>query len=255
MNSNTIFAPIDNGLKQHIKDVVKKNYGFIPTDVEIDMFDQGLREAYPTLHPYRIINHLATSSKNKIILQYRECLGTKLEEIQLKKMMFKYLQQADMSFNEAIPHGSICLCRTAIEVGLRERIAEEFANMDFTNKKKLEEKIFEHMEKLKKTTLGNPNGGLIKIAEHIRLLGKEEIEKMFDKNFGPRYGRNVLDKFIHGDIFAINDILKDRREVTSVYGVDNILDEKKIIADIASYDIAYEVLKITTEIAEILYLK
>jgi len=60
MKNNNIQNSIDDESRKHIKEVVEDQYGFIPTDEEIDRIDRGLKGSYESLHPYRIINRLAT---------------------------------------------------------------------------------------------------------------------------------------------------------------------------------------------------
>ena len=246
---------IDDKLRNHIRNVVELHYGFIPTDAQIDRVDKGLRGSYVTLHPYRIVNRLATSTINEIILKYRDEMGIKLEEIELDKLIFRYKTLATMCFNEGIPHATICLCRTAIEAGLRERIAEELAKKDIGEKNNISDRTFEKMKELRKVTLGRPNGGLLKLAEDNRIVSKENLEELFRTRFGSKIGRKILDKFIHGDIFAIYDFLQERGVDTRLIGAKDRLDERKIIADMVSAEVAFEILMIITKLSEILYLK
>lgn len=255
MNNNIIRNSIDDKSRNHIKEIVEYHYGFIPTDEDIDKIDKGLSNNYGTLHPYRIVNRLATSSLNKIISKYRDTLGITLEEIELDKLIFKYMTLAKMCYNEAIPYATICLCRTAIEAGLREKVAEELAKKDNAENKDLSDKIFEQMEILKNKMLGSPKGGLLKLAEDNNIIMEQDIEQMFKNKFGSQSGRNILNKFIHGYIFGIYDFLQKRGADTRVIGAKNKLDELKIVADAESNEIAFKTLRITTEIAEILYLK
>lgn len=255
MNNNIIQNSIDDESRKHIKEVVKQHYGFIPTDEEIDRLDKELRISYEIIHPYRIINMFATFSLDKVISKYREKLGIKLEEMELDKLIFKYRTYAKMCFHNAIPYATICLCRIAIEAGVREKIAEELAEKDKVGNKNLSDKILEQMKKLKNITLGSPNGGLFALADKNCIITREEVEQMFKNRFRSRNGRKILDKFIHGDIFDIYDFQQKKGVDTRVIGAKDKLEELKIISDSASFEIAFEVLRITTEIAEILYLK
>lgn len=91
-----------------------------------------------------------TVNIGKVLLKHRDRIGSlKFEEITFDKLIFHYLRWASMSFRAGIPIGSIFLCRTAIETGLRERIAEELAEKEgIKDKERRHQKIWELMKKL-----------------------------------------------------------------------------------------------------------
>ncbi|MDI6859923.1 MAG: hypothetical protein QMC85_05465, partial [Methanocellales archaeon] len=187
---------------------------------------------------------------NKVLLKHRDKIGsTKFEEITLAKLIFHYLTFASMCYRAGIPIASILLCRTALEAGLRERVAEELARKETNNKDELAKKTWELIKQLKDNTL-DP---LISKAEDENIIGKQEIENVFKNlKLGNQSSRKVLDKFIHGDITWIFNFVKNRENDTKVIGAKNKLEESKIIADSKIDEIAAEALKATTKIAEIL---
>lgn len=236
---------MDQVTKNEIKTLVNNNYGFIPDDDEIDEIDNKLKERYYyELHEFRIINHLASRSILKIIEKYKEKLKN-FDQITNEKLIFKFLKIAIKAYNEANNYASICLCRVAIETGLIERVAEECAKIDGDTSKDINEKILIYMKKNKKEML---HGNLC-MAEIFRIITFNDVENIFEANLGQGIGKGILNKFVHGDIFSIvkksNHPNKDIDE----------LDEIKWIADGEAYRIGYNFLKITAEIAEILYLK
>lgn len=254
MNNYTIIPALDEGVKEEIRELTESNYGFTPDKYEIERIDKGLRENYEPLHKYRIYNRILTSFIKNIIWQYKDKIGeTEFYKIRQSKLIFFYKDLAERCFHEAIHYATICLCRTAIEAGLRERVAEELAKKDTDMTKSIDEKIFEQMNKLKKDTLGP----LLTNAGKEKIITKNDVKKMFQKEFGSRSGRNILDKFVHGDIFAIYDFLKNAGKDTTVFSGEEIsaTEIRKFVATGGSYAIAYEILKITTKIAEILYFK
>jgi hypothetical protein len=93
---------------------------------------------------------LVSREAGKQLLKYRDKIASsKFEEIWLEKSIFKYLTWASMCFRAGIPIGTICLCRTAIETGLRERVAEEMAKKDKLQKD-ISQKVVENLRKLEK---------------------------------------------------------------------------------------------------------
>jgi len=224
-----------------IKKIVKFHYGFSPEEKDIKNINRGLKNNYIVLHQQKIINKLATRYASRELLKYWDKIGSqRFEEIWLTKIMFHYLIYASMSYQVGIPIATICLCRTAIESGLREKIAERLADdtTQMMNKiKELEEKRL---------------WSLIKNAEHEGIISKNEIEKIFQKF---KEGRHVLDKFIHGDIMWIKDFIETKYEDTEVIGSVNELEKSKIIANSKTDKIAFEILKCTYKLAETFYFK
>jgi hypothetical protein len=113
-----------------------------------------------------------------------------------------------MSYRAGIPIASIVLCRTAIEAGLRERIAEKLAEEEVRDREQLPRRILEIMEGLEdKYKLWQ----LIEKAEEESIITEEQIEEYFRPlKFGKQEGRKILDKFIHGDITWIAEFVQSR---------------------------------------------
>lgn len=253
MNS-TIVAILSTAQRKKIKDIVKFHYGIDAEDYDIDWIDKMLRNHYSVLHDQNVVRNLVTTNIDKILLKHRENVGSaKFEEILLDKLIFRYLTFASMSYRAGIPIGSIFLCRTAIEAGLRERIAEELAKKETQEREKLPQKIWDHMEKLEDKQLWD----LIKTAEENNIITKEEIEEFFKPlKLKKSRSRRVLDKFIHGDISWIVKFIENKdQEHAKVIGAKDILHEKKIIAESYTDYIAVSTLVGTTLIAERLYFK
>jgi len=81
------------------------------------------------------------------------------------------------------------------------------------------------------------------------IISVKDVEDNFEKTLGKGIGKTILNKFVHGDII---DIVKYSNNPKAN---QNKLDQIKWVADGESYRIGYDILKITVEIAEILYLK
>jgi len=249
--NETRIPQTSNEMKERIKDIVKYHYGFIPNDDDIEWIDRMLRNNYAALHDQRIIRELAAKNISNELLKHRDRIGSiEFERIWLEKAIFKYLTFASMCFRAGIPVGTISLCRTAIESGLRERLAEELAKKEYTNASKLPEATWNKLKELNDKGLAQ----LIEEAAQEGIIEKQKIEEIFQEfKFGNQSSRRVLDKFIHGDIVWIVNFVRDREEDTRVIGAKNKLQEYKIISDMMTDQIAIEVLKATYKIAGILY--
>lgn len=261
-----IIPQISDKMRKRIKKIVEFHHGFEPKDRDIDWIDDVLRNNYSTLHDQRIIRNLVTVEIDKILLKHRDKIdkigSIKFEKILLHKLIFHYLTLASMSYRAGIPFATISLCRTAIEAGLRERIAEELAKKEISKNEKFPKKVLEKMETLKDISLGTIKTkkreikGLIKLAEENNIISDKVIEEVFKKlKFKYQSSRKILDKFIHGDLIWMVNFVKEKDKNSEVIGAENVLEESKIIADFKIGDIAVEVLKGTTKIAEILYFK
>ena len=146
---NTTIPSLSASQRKKIKEVVKFHFGIDAEDHDIDWIDKMLRNHYSVLHDTMIIRNLVTVNIDKILLKHRDKIGSvKFEELLLDKLIFYCLTFASMSYRAGIPIGSIMLCRTAVETGLRERIAEELAKKEVEDKGKLPQKILRFMEKL-----------------------------------------------------------------------------------------------------------
>ena len=249
---NTVIPPLSTSQRKKIKEVVKFHYGIDADDHDIDWIDGMLRNHYSVLHDQEIVRNLVTVNIGKILLKHRDKIGSlKFEEITSDKLIFHYLMFASMSYRAGIPIGSIFLCRTAIETGLRERIAEELAKKEIQDREKLPQKIWELMEKLEDKKLWE----LIRMAEENGIITKEENEEFFKSlKLGRQSSRKVFDKFVHGDIGWIVKFVESK-ESAKVIGAKDILHEKKIIAESSIGHIAVSTLIGTTLIAERLYFK
>ena len=261
---NEIVIPqISDEMRKRIKKIVKFHYGFEPDNRDIDWIDGVLRNNYSTLHDQRIIRNLVTVEIDKILLKHRDKIGNiKFGKILRHKLIFHYLTLASMSYRAGIPFATISLCRTAVEAGLRERVAEELAKKEVSKNEKFPKKVFEKMETLKDLSLGSiktkkgETKGLIRLAEENNIISDKAIEEIFKKlKFKYQSSRRILDKFIHGDLIWIVNFFKEKDKNCEVIGAENVLEESKIIADFKIGDVAVEVLEGTTKIAEILYFK
>jgi hypothetical protein len=211
-----------------------------------------LRNDYSVLHEQRIMRNLVAVHIAKILLKHRDKIGsTKFEKILLDKLIFHFLTFASMSYRAGISIGSILICRTAIETGLRERTAEELAKKDIKDKDKLPQRIWELMKKLENKQFRD----LIEMAEENDVITSEEIEQSFEPlKLEEQASRRVLDKFIHGDIGWIVEFAEGKIH-EKVIGARDILQEKKMMATSNIDYIAVSTLVATTLIAEKLYFK
>ncbi|MBN2186709.1 MAG: hypothetical protein JW732_04575 [Dehalococcoidia bacterium] len=253
--SETRISQISDEAKERVKKIVKYHYGFTPKDTDIEWIDKMLRNNYAVLHEQQIIRELATNNISNELLKHRDRIGSiEFERIWLEKDIFKYLTFASMCFRAGISAGTISLCRTAIESGLRERLAEESARKENPTNSDLSEAILNKLKKLK----DKPLAKLIEEAGN-GIIKEQEIEKAFQElKFKDQSSRKILDKFIHGDITWIVSLArgKENIEVRGAEGktVDK-LEEYKIIRDMGIDQIGVNVLKATYRIAEILYYK
>lgn len=248
-----IIPQISDEMRKRIKKIVEFHYGFEPDNRDIDWIDGVLRNNYSTLHDQRIIRNLVTVEIDKILLKHRDKIGSmKFGKILRHKLIFHYLTLASMSYRAGIPFATISLCRTVIEAGLREKVAEELAKKEVSKNGKFPKKVLEKIEILKDLSLGT----MIKLAKENNIISDEVIEEIFKKlKFKYQNSRKILDKFIHGDLIWMVNFVKEKDKNSQVIGAENVLEESKIIADSRIDDIAVEVLKGTTKIAEILYFK
>jgi len=154
---------MNEGARNEIKELVKTKYGFSPENDEINYINDMLRLTYFDLHQFRIVNHIATSSIFNSLMKYRAVKGYEFDNIYSDKLIFKYLRLARKCFEEALNFPAICMCRTAIESGLIERVAEEQANIDGDTTRKFEKKVLNYMKK-------NKNEMLHRNLEHAEKL-------------------------------------------------------------------------------------
>lgn len=237
--------------KNRIRSTVAFHFGFTPKDDDIEQIDKMLRNNYVALHYQQIIQELAVKSAIDDLLKYRDRIGsTEFERIWLEKNIFKYLTFASMCFKAGIPAGAISLCRTAIESGLRERLAEELARRENPNAD-LPEAILKKLEELRKDRLDE----LRRKAIAYKIINEQEFEEAFQElNLEDQKGRKILDKFIHGDIIWMVNFAKSRGSI-EVRGAKDKLEEYKIISEGEISQIAIKVLKAAYRIGEILYYK
>jgi len=236
---------------RRIRQIVDYHHGFTPKDDDIHRIDDMLRDQYAALHPHRIVRELVVTEIDKDLLRHRDSLGSlEFERIWLEKTNFKYLTFASMCYRAGIPAATISLCRTAIESGLRERLAEELAEKGCATTSELPQATWKKLKALRDKALGD----LIKTAAREEIIAKGDIERIFRRfKLRDQGGRKILDKFIHGDIAWMVDFVRDREEDTTVVGARNLLQEYKLISQMKTDEIAVEVFKATYEIAEILY--
>lgn len=233
-----------------IKNIVEYHYGFVPKEADIEWIDRMYRNNYAVLHEHQIVRELAAKNMSDRLLKHRDRLGSaEFERIWREKTILNFLTFASMCFRAGVPAGAIGLCRTAIESGLREKLAEETVRKEITGESKLSEATLNNVKRLENKQLHK----LIKEAEERGIIKKQDIEEAFQAlETEDQSGRRILDKFIHGDITWIVDYVKDRKDI-GVMGAKDELEEYKIIFESEIDHIATEVLKASYRIAEILY--
>lgn len=243
---------ISDEMRERVKDIVKYHYGFAPKDEDIGWIDRMLRNNYAVLHDQQIIRELAAKNVSNELLKHRDRIGSiEFERIWSEKAIFKYLIFASMCFRAGVPAGTISLCRTAIESGLRERLAEELAGKENSSGSELSEAILKELKRLEDKSLA----GLVREATESGIIEEQEIEESFQElKLKDQSGRKILDKFIHGDILWMVNFARSRKDV-EVIGARDKLEEYKIISEVEIGEIAIKVLKATYRIAENLYYK
>lgn len=244
----TIIPPISSSRRERIKKIVRSQYGIDAKDNDIDWIDSMKRNNYSVLHDQQIISNLVTVNVNNKLLKHRDRIGSiELERLMMNKLIFKYLTYASMCYRASIPLATIFLCRTAIEAGLREKLAEKIA-------KENAKQVWEEMQDLTRLKLWQ----LIKKIEDEGIISKDEIEKFFTVDDKMKViipnPRNLLDKYIHADLSTIISFLEAIGMKSKVYGAEDLMQEKKIQAEAFIDKIAVFVLVATTRLAERLYL-
>lgn len=233
-----------------IKKIIEYHYGFVPKEADIEWIDRMLRNNYVVLHEQNIIRELATKNLSSGLLKHRDRLGsTEFERIWGEKDIFRYLTFASMCFRAGVPVGAICLCRTAIESGMKERLAEEIARKEITDESQLSAVTLNKLKRLGSKRLCEL---ITEATEHGIIKGRDIEDAFQELKQKNQSGRRILDKFIHGDIVWMVDYIKDRKDI-EVMGVKDELKEYKIIFELEIGHIATEVLKASYRIAEILY--
>ena len=239
----TVIHPLSISQRKKIKEIVKFHYGIDADDHDIDWIDEMLRNHYSVLHDQNMIRNLVTVNIDKILLKHRDEIGSiEFERITMDKLIFQYLTFASMCYRAGIPIATISLCRTALEGGLREKIAERVA--------KDEKGIWKAIRELSNLKLWQ----LVQRAEDKNIINKGEIEKFFTidekmKKIIPN-PRNLLDKYIHADLPTIIAFLKEIGADTEVIGDVGLIEKKKIQAQTFIDKIAVFILVATTRIAE-----
>jgi hypothetical protein len=243
---NTIIPPLSASRRKKIKEVVKFHHGIEADDYDLDWIDKMLRNHYSVLHDQNVISNLVTVNIGKILLKHRDKIGSiEFERMTMDKLIFRYLTFSSMCYRAGIPIATISLCRTALEGGLKEKIAEKIAND--------EKGIWEVIEELSNLKLWQ----LIRRAEDKNIITKDEIERFFTigekmKKIIPN-PRSLLDKYIHADLPTIIAFLEEIGANTEVIGDVGFIEKKKIQAEAFIDKIAVFVLTATTRIAERLY--
>jgi hypothetical protein len=222
MNETTI-PQLSDEAKRRIKRIVNYHYGFMPAEEDLLWIDRALRNRYVVLHDQHIIREVVAREIGKDLLKHRDRLGSlEFEKILSDKSVFNYLTLASMCYRAGVSAGAISLCRTAIETGLRERLAEEMAKREATSQNELPVKTLEQLHRLRGESLSN----LIVMASREEILSEHDIEESFSVlKFQGQSGRKVLDKFIHGDIVWMVNFVQSRKEDTRVVGAQDILEE------------------------------
>ena len=134
-----------------------------------------------------------------------------------------------MCFRAGIPAGAIGLCRTAIESGLRERLAEELARKENPSDCDLSEAVLNKLRKLEKDKKYDSLAKLIEEAAKNGIVKEDEIKDAFQEFKVKGQGsRKILDKFIHGDIVWMVNFAKNRKNI-KVRGAEGKLKRYKLI--------------------------
>jgi len=243
---NTIIPPLSDSRRKKIKEIVKFHYGIDADDRDIDWINKMLRNHYTVLHDQRIIRNLVTVNIDKILLKHRDKIGSaEFERMTMDKLIFRYLTFASMCYRAGIPIATISLCRTALEGGLKEKIAEKIA--------KDEKGIWEVIKESSNLKLWQ----LVQKAEDENIISKGEIENFFtiDEKMKKIIAnpRNLLDKYIHADLPTIIAFLKEIGADTEVIGNVDLIEKKKIQVQTFIDKIAVFILVATSRIAERLY--
>jgi len=243
-----VVPPLSSSRRERIKKIVRFHYGIDAKDSDIAWIDKMLRNNYSILHDQHVINNLVTVNIGNIYRRHRDRIGSiKLEKLMMDKLIFKYLTFASMCYRANIPIATILLCRTAIEAGLREKLAEKRAKEHI-------KQVWEEIKTLTHLRLWQ----LIQQSEDEGIINKNELEKLFViddkmKAIIPN-PRNLLDKYIHADLPTIIAFLETIGVDTRVIGVEDIMQEKKIQAEASIDKIAVFILAATSRLAERLYL-
>jgi hypothetical protein len=233
---------------QRIKAILESHYGIVANDEEIRRIDGGMRNNYAVLHDSRIVREIVSKNISEILLKHRTKENvSRLEALLLGKSVFSYLTYASMSYRAGVPIAAIVLCRTAMESGLREKIAEKRAARNKT-------KVLDELTGLMNMRLSQ----IERTAEEEEIINEGELQEIFRIHKGMKMAirnpRQILDKYIHADFPAIISILAELGVDLRLQTPKDPLEEKKILAMLWTDKVAVLILMATTRLAERLYL-
>lgn len=201
--------------KQIIKEQAKTTYGL---DISAEDIETALKQKHSELYDF----HRAQQIRREIVV--RKMLLPILNDARKKAgkkdnaqfelgFMGPYFFEAVNCFESGLVVATIFLCRSALEVGLREVIAQERSNRNGTS-------LLDEYNSLEKAMLGSgKEGGLLKIAEKMNIIKADRVNRTFTplhrlaQSQNPEEYRRLLDKFIHGSysdlFFLVRDISFD----------------------------------------------
>lgn len=194
-------------LPQHKKLIIDRLKSFYKIDILEDEVDEIQREEPLVNFNYRQAEFLRrTVVLRKVcypILKNREQVEKASQERFQFSFINHHLNEAQGCFIHGLYLASIMLCRSSLEVGLREAIAHVKSSENKTT-------FLREYINLERKTLGD----LIPKAQELHLIEEEELESIFILRPKFRYNfkpRKLLDKFIHG---AYSELFVLVQEVT-----------------------------------------
>ena len=189
-------------LPQHEKMIVDHLKSLYRIDISENEVDEIQRE-----EPFVNFNYRQAEFLRRIIVLRRICdpilkSHEPMQKASQERFQFSFtnqhLNQAKWSFIHGLYLASIVLCRSSLEIGLREAIAHVESSKNKTA-------FLNEYINLEKSTLKK----LIPKAQGLHLIEQEEINNMFILHPKIKYHfrpRKLLDKFIHGsysDLFIL----------------------------------------------------
>jgi len=192
-------------LPQHKKMIIDSLKSFDKIDISEDEVDKIQREEPFVNFNYRQAQFL----RRKIVLR-KKCYPIlknheQVEKASRERFQFSFtnhhLNETQRCFIHGLHLASIMLCRSSLEIALKEGIAHIESSKNKTT-------FLKEYINLEKKTLGH----LIPKAQELHLIEEEELESIFIPhprlrcNFKPR---KLLDKFIHGGYSELFVLVKE----------------------------------------------
>lgn len=195
-----------------------KQQGFSVTDQCIENIENHLRPLTNSYFRYLVVYFgvFIKSIKNEVETKYKIKLTKNKYGNNFERLMFMYLELAEKCFMMNIALGGIALCRSALEMGLRNKLLSSYRKTKGISKKQitLEEEFISGL--MFGQLINYASGKAINKKKNLSgvVIKTEDIDKIFSKlSHKGKTGRTILNKFIHGDIAYLQDFLEQSQKI------------------------------------------